>query len=209
MISTSELNICIKQKLFDTIPMTVAVIDTNFNIIHANNMFKEIFGLWENKKCHAVYKNSDVLCKDCKGSKAFKDGISRKTQEAGYDKNGILTRYIKYTIPVADAYNNITFLIEMSIDITQTERIKKEHKLLFDQVPCCILVMDKNFKIIRANKQFKDLFLATKGEYCYQSLKGRDTQCSDCTARASLTTVKCILAIIPGKQQRVKTSIFR
>ena len=63
MISTSELNICIKENLFDMIPMTIAVIDNNFNIVHANNLFKETFGQWENKKCHEVYKNSDSLCK--------------------------------------------------------------------------------------------------------------------------------------------------
>ena len=59
MISTSELNICIKENLFDMIPMTIAVIDNNFNIVHANNLFKETFGQWENKKCYEVYKNKD------------------------------------------------------------------------------------------------------------------------------------------------------
>ncbi len=62
---------------------------------------------------------------------------------------------------------------------------KKEYQLLFDQVPCCILVMDRNFKIVRTNKQFKDMFEPVRGEYCYKSLKGRDSQCSDCTAKAS------------------------
>ncbi len=185
MISTSELNICIKENLFDMIPMTIAVIDNNFNIVHANNLFKETFGQWENKKCHEVYKKRDSLCDDCKGSQAFKDGISKKNQEAGYDKNGVLTRYIKHTIPVADENNNIHFLVEMSIDITQTEKIRKEHQLLFDQVPCCILVIDKNFKIVRTNQQFKNTFSPVKGEYCYKSLKGLDTQCSDCISKAS------------------------
>ncbi len=185
MITTSELNVCIKKNLFDAVPMTVAVIDKNFNIVYANSLFQDVFGPWENKKCHAVYKNSDTLCKDCNGSKAFKDGLSRKTQEAGYDKNGVLTRYIKHTIPVADEKGHIPFLAEMSIDITQTERIKKEHKLLFDQVPCCILIIDRKFNIIRTNKQFKKMFNPFRGEYCYKFLKGLDTQCSDCTARDS------------------------
>jgi len=167
------------------IPMTIAVIDNNFNIVHANILFKETFGQWENKKCHEVYKKRDLLCDDCKGSQAFKDGISKKNQEAGYDKNGVLTRYIKHTIPVADENNNIHFLVEMSIDITQTEKIRKEHQLLFDQVPCCILVIDKNFKIVRTNQQFKNTFNPVKGEYCYKSLKGLDSQCSDCISRAS------------------------
>ena len=185
MISTSELNICIKENLFDIIPMTIAVIDNNFNIVHANNLFKETFGQWENKKCHEVYKKLDVLCSDCKGSQAFKDGISKTNQETGYDKNGVLTRYIKHTIPVKDENNNIPFLIEMSMDITQSEKIKKEHQLLFDQVPCCIVVIDKNFQMVRANKQFKNMFNPVKGENCYKYLKGLDTQCSDCTARDS------------------------
>jgi len=67
---------------------------------------------------------------------------------------------------------------------------KKEYQLLFNQVPCCILVMDRNFKIVRTNQQFKNMFAPVKGEYCYKSLKGRDSQCSDCTARASFADGK-------------------
>ncbi|MCP4672434.1 MAG: GHKL domain-containing protein [Desulfobacula sp.] len=62
---------------------------------------------------------------------------------------------------------------------------KKEYQRLFDQVPCCILVMNKNFEIVRTNKQFKDMFEPVVGKYCYKSLKGRDSKCSDCTAKLS------------------------
>ena len=185
MISTAYLKVCIKENLFDIVPMTIAIIDDKFNLVHANKMFKQVFGPWKNKKCHEVYKNLDSLCSDCKGSQAFKDGKARQNQEVGYDKNGVLTRYIKHTIPVTDENNKIAFLIEMSFDITQTEKIKKEHQLLFDQVPCGILVMDRNFKIVRTNQQFKNMFEPVKGEHCYQALKGRDSQCSDCTAKLS------------------------
>ena len=185
MISTSDLNICIYANLFDMIPMTVSVIDTDFNIVYANNIFSQTFGPWENKKCYEVYKNSDSVCMDCRGAKAFKNGFPMKNQEIGYDKDGVRTKYIKYTVPVQDENNHIPFLIEMSIDITQTEKIKREHKLLFDQVPCCILIIDRDFQIVKTNKQFKDMFKPVSGQYCYQILKGLDAQCSDCTARDS------------------------
>lgn len=185
MISIRELDHCMKENLLDVIPMTVAVIDDKFNIIHANKQFTEKFGEWENRKCHEVYKNSEDICSDCKGSKTFKDGIPRKNHETGYDKDGALIQYIKHTIPVKDEKDRIVYLLEMTMDVTLTEKIKKEHRLLFEQVPCSILVIDRNFKIVRTNKQFKKTFKPLAGRHCYQVLKGRETRCEDCTAKAS------------------------
>ncbi len=76
------------------------------------------------------------------------------------------------------------------VDNSDLNACKKEYQLLFDQVPCCILVIDKNFQIVRTNKQFKDMFEPVKGQHCYQSLKGLNSQCSDCTARTSFADGK-------------------
>jgi PAS domain S-box-containing protein len=103
--------------------------------------------------------------------------------EVGYDKSGQLTRYIKHTIPVVDEEGNIPFLVEMSTDITETEQIRREHQLLFDQVPCNILIIDRNFRITKTNERFRQMFEDPEGRYCFEALKGFEHKCSECTAR--------------------------
>ncbi len=187
MAAPSNLDKWILENLFDVVPIAIAVINPKFDLVYANKAFEEMFGPWEDRKCYSVYKNRDSVCVDCKGANAFKDGVSRINEEAGYDTNGRLTRYIKHTVPVADEHGKVQFLVEMSTDITETERMRKERQLLFDQVPCNILLINRDFRIVRTNKRVRERFGDIEGKYCYETLKGLDHQCSECTARQSFS----------------------
>jgi len=51
---------------------------------------------------------------------------------------------------------------------------------LFDHVPCFITVQDRNYKLLRYNREFNDTFGPKPGDYCYQAYKGRDSKCTVC-----------------------------
>jgi PAS domain S-box-containing protein len=172
----------IKEHLFDAVPMGIAVIDQAYNLVYANRSFEKMFGAWRFQKCYTVYKRRETICNECKGSHAFRDGKPRVTQDVGVNRAGELTRYIKHTLPVVDDDGDIPFLIEMCIDITEAEQIRREYELLFDQVPCNILLIDRNFKIVKTNRRFKELLGKLEGGYCYEALKGLDQKCAECTS---------------------------
>ncbi len=60
---------------------------------------------------------------------------------------------------------------------------QQEYKLLFDQVPCNIIIVNRQFKVVRANKRAKGMIEKLAGEYCYSALKNREEKCVECTAR--------------------------
>lgn len=172
----------IKEHLFDAVPMGIAVIDQAYNLVYANKSFEKMFGAWRFQKCYTVYKRSETICNECKGSEAFRDGKARVTQDVGVNRAGELTRYIKHTLPVFDDDGDIPFLIEMCIDITEAEQVRREYQLLFDQVPCNILLIDRNFRIVKTNHRFKELLGILEGGYCFKALKGLDHKCAECTS---------------------------
>jgi len=51
---------------------------------------------------------------------------------------------------------------------------------LFDHVPCFITVQDKNYKLLRYNREFKETFAPMPGDFCYQAYKGRGEKCHVC-----------------------------
>ncbi len=51
---------------------------------------------------------------------------------------------------------------------------------LFDHVPCFITVQDKNYKLLRYNREFKEAFAPMPGAHCYQAYKGLDEKCPVC-----------------------------
>jgi PAS domain S-box-containing protein len=59
-------------------------------------------------------------------------------------------------------------------------RSREEYKGLFEQVPCFICVIDKNFEIVRQNTYMRELFKGSTGMRCYEVFKKRTSKCEDC-----------------------------
>jgi PAS domain S-box-containing protein len=178
-----ELALWLQDHLFDAVPMAIAVIDRRFDLIHANEAFERMFGPWQGRKCYQVYKGQDAKCPQCLGAKAFRSGKPAINEEVGYNKDGRLTRYIKHTVPVTVGTGEIPYLIEMCTDITETEQIRREYQLLFDQVPCSVLIIDKAYRIVKTNERARKMLGELEGLHCYSGLKGLDAKCKECTAR--------------------------
>ena len=178
----SVLNDWLKEQLFNAIPLGIAAIDHDFNIVHANPAFEKTFGTWRNRKCFDVYKNRDSVCPSCTSSLAFKDGKINISEEQGYDRDGRAVRFIKHIFPMTDKDGNIPFLIEMSTDITDVEQVRREYQLLFDQVPCHVLLINKDMQIVKANQRTREMLGEIVGRRCYETLKRHNRVCSECTA---------------------------
>jgi PAS domain S-box-containing protein len=52
--------------------------------------------------------------------------------------------------------------------------------MLFDEVPCYISIQDRDFKIIKTNRRFRETFGDRIGEYCYVVYKMREDKCPVC-----------------------------
>ncbi|MCL5124719.1 MAG: ATP-binding protein [Deltaproteobacteria bacterium] len=61
-------------------------------------------------------------------------------------------------------------------------RSRLEYKNLFEQVPCFISVIDKDFRIIRQNSHMTGLFKGSVGMHCYEVFKKKHERCEDCHA---------------------------
>lgn len=57
---------------------------------------------------------------------------------------------------------------------------KNEYQNLFDLVPCIISVQDRDYKLIRHNREFSEKFAPKPGDYCFQAYKKRDRKCEHC-----------------------------
>lgn len=178
-----EIDRRIKEKLFDALPFGFAVIDRRCNLVHANGAFEEMFGPWQGAKCHQVYKNSDSACEGCGCTSAFASKAPAVSQQTGVDRTGKPIRYTRHIIPIENDNGDVTHLMQMCTNVTEMEQIRQEYQLLFDQVPCSILVIDRNFRIVRANAQAKRMLGEIEGMRCYRGLKNADERCSECTAR--------------------------
>ncbi len=180
--STEQVEEFIKQELFESVPQCLAVIDDQYKIVKANSIFEEYFGAWRDKYCYEVYKRNTSVCKGCPAEKVFHDGEKRVSDETGTDRNGRVFHYVIKYMPIKNAAGKAQYILHLSHDVTERRQQRQEHNILFDRAPNYISVIDRDFRIIRANRKFRKTFGEGVGKYCYQVCKKKYHPCMDCPA---------------------------
>ncbi|MBL7177798.1 MAG: PAS domain S-box protein [Desulfobacteraceae bacterium] len=69
---------------------------------------------------------------------------------------------------------------EINENWNELRRLREEYENIFDLAPCYITVQDRNFKLIKYNREFAEQFDPQPGDYCYKAYKGRTERCEIC-----------------------------
>lgn len=108
-------------------------------------------------------------------------GVTRRMAQ------GDLTRDLNcaLAVPQRDELGELAHAIGLmcrDIGLKHAEIVNQRqlYQKLFEGVPCIITVQDRDFKLLRYNQTFADLFHARKGAYCYEAYKGRTEKCPNC-----------------------------
>jgi len=186
------------KALFDHIPLEIIVISRDFTIIEANKLARKTYADWHDRKCFEVYKNKKRKCPDCAAAKVFKDGKTRVDHSENVDSQGNLRHYMVHLSAYKDGDGNIPYVIEMAVDITDRVNLEREYRLLFDNVPCYISVIDRNLKVLDSNAHFRQTFSKKGAKFCYQMYKGRNKRCTKCAAVQAFKTGKTYTSLQVG-----------
>lgn len=173
-------NPSILNVLFDQLPASVAIIDPNYRVVRANEMYKRNFGDAEGKYCFEVQKKQNKICETCLADQVFADGGVRFETKEMTDKDGNQRVKIVFFSPLKIEGEGIPYIIEMTYDVTEAFRTRHEYDALFETAPCFVSVIDKDLRIVRANRQLKDIFGNVEGQQCYRAYKARLDRCEDC-----------------------------
>ena len=177
-----KLEELLSRELFHIVPFGIAVINRNMEVVSANRNFEEYFGNWRDRCCYDVCKGRSRRCDNCQAVLTFADGQTRVSDETGVDRHGRTCHYIVHVAPLANEKGEVQYVVEMTTDVTETRLRQREYNLLFERVPCFITVIDKNFRIVRANEKFRRTFGDPAGGFCFNAYKMRSEPCPDCPA---------------------------
>jgi PAS domain S-box-containing protein len=122
-----EIRRWINERLFVSVPVSIAVIDRGYAIVLANPTFEERFGRWQDRRCWQAYKSKAQRCEDCPAEQAFEQGTVQVRQEVGRDRHGEEAHYLVHVAPIRRPEDGtIPYCIEMSTDITDLHRLQLE-----------------------------------------------------------------------------------
>ncbi len=175
------------QTYFDAMPCYVIVQDRDFKIIEANQMFREDFGDPQGGYCYKIYKKRDEKCDECPVERTFQTGKKQGSEQVIRDKSGQDVNVVAYTSPIKNNRGDIDAVLAICVDITELKylagRLKEseaQNRLVFDEVPCYISIQDKDLRLVRTNRRFKEDFSEQLGGFCYEVHKYRSEPCIPC-----------------------------
>ncbi|MBI4962812.1 MAG: PAS domain-containing protein [Desulfomonile tiedjei] len=175
------------KSLFEEAPCYMTVVSKDYRIVRANRTFREQFGDQLGKNCFAGYKGLDAKCEKCPVEKTFADGFSHQSEEVWKLEDEDAYVMVK-TSPIYDDVGNISEVLEMSVDVTRLKKLQmelrrkqEEYRYLFENAPCYLTVVDRDFNIAQTNALFdRDFGPKNVGNKCFAVYKKRDSKCENC-----------------------------
>lgn len=178
------------------------VIDSNYRIIFANQHYLELCktpkDLVLGQKCHKIIHHCSNPCEKailhgepCPHREVFSKRQPVKIKHLHTLADGSKKSFEIAASPLFDDNGKVERILQIMKDITdevllqaQILKAKDEWEKTFDAMPDIITLMDKDFRIIRANKATLNFFNVEPGEingkFCYDLFRGASEPCLDC-----------------------------
>lgn len=111
-----------RQRLYDvleTLPVYVCLLDADYHMPFSNKYFRDCFGESDGRCCYDILFNLAEPCENCETYQVLKSGAPTHWQWTGPNDRD----YDVYDYPFTDT-NGSFMILEMGIDITETNRAK-------------------------------------------------------------------------------------
>lgn len=198
----------IRDALLRQLPLSVAVMDRTFTVVDANEAFRRTYGEWQGQKCYWLRKHRQTRCPHCAAVKTFQDGRARTRQQEVAGPDGSSRHYLVQVTPLQNPRGRISHVVETSWDISDRVQLEKKYRLLFDHVPCYVTVIDRDFRVLEANRLFRNTFSRKGARHCYELYKNRDKACPRCPALEVFRTRKTSTSVQAGETREGKKTHY-
>ncbi len=144
------------QSFFQNVTEYVVAINRNFEIVMANDLFKEQFGGHPKGFCYQAWKKSNFKCENCIVERSFQDGKSHQREETVVMKNGKMAQMLLRTTPVKIAHDRVTYVLETAVDITENRNLKKELSQLTGNLEQ--VITDRMNSLRQSEEKYRTIF---------------------------------------------------
>jgi signal transduction histidine kinase len=178
-----EIRDLLQGHLFDHAPLPIAVLDSSLRVVEANARFLHTFGAWQGRHCFEILKGRPAPCDRCNVRATLADGASRVGEDRLQVRDGSPTPFVVRVTPLpSPAQQGRPHILWMASDVTEAGSLQRENEILFERAPCFVTVLDRDLRIVRANRRARETFGEGQGRRCYEVFKRADRPCEECPA---------------------------
>jgi PAS domain S-box-containing protein len=114
------------QALLQSVTDYVIAVNKDYQIIMANDLFKNKFGMDPGELCYQVLKNRDVRCENCLMEMCYQDGKVHWKEEMFAMKDGKTAQMRVKATPVKNERGKIVYILETATDLTEKKYLQEE-----------------------------------------------------------------------------------
>ncbi len=114
------------QSIIDLLPCYLTIQDLDLKFLFTNQTFKNDFGDRINTHCYEAYKGSSVRCYTCPLEQTFKDKKVHTNEQTFQLPKGKICQALVHSAPILDDSGNIIAAIELAINVTNLQQVRKE-----------------------------------------------------------------------------------
>ena len=160
------------QNLFEQVPCYITVQDRDLKVIQYNWETARQFSPKPGDFCYQTYKCRQERCEVCPVLQTFEDGACHMGEEVVINKDGTETYWLVRTTPIRKSPDEITAVMEMSLDITRSKRLEREirqseekYHHIFNSIPNAVFIVDReNMRILDCNDSVSTIYGFVKSE---------------------------------------------
>ncbi|EGY24770.1 sensory box protein [Desulfovibrio sp. A2] len=175
--------------LFNELPCFVAVHNADLEIVSTNQLYKERLGHRIGSRSWEAYAGRGPGDRLCPVVRVLETGEGFRSNEVLLGRNGQEIPVIVNTAPIYGNDGEVELVLELSVDVSEVRRLREDLRLtrerfrqLFDESPCYVAVIDRDFGVVEANRRYREDFGDPTGRRCHDAFAHRMAPCSGCPA---------------------------
>ncbi|MFX1466592.1 MAG: PAS domain S-box protein [Promethearchaeota archaeon] len=190
----------------------IGIHNKDLDVIWINQAARGLYGDIVGKKCYMAYKGLTKPCPECTVEAVFNEGKTVVTEQSHMNTNGTNSNVLVTSSPVRNAEGNIFAVVEVAKDITELKNLEtqlkdytenlenlveertkalsdseEKQKAILAGIGDLITIQNEKLDIIWANESTQDIWGDVIGKKCYETYKGFDKPCPECTVETVFT----------------------
>jgi len=168
------------QSLFEQVPCYITVQDKDLKVLKYNSETAVEFAPSQGDYCYQAYKGRLDRCEVCPVLQTFEDGQCHVGEELVLNKDGTETYWFVRTSPIRKSHEEITAVMEISLDITQAKRLEKEIRVsevkyhtIFNNIPNAVFIVNmESMAILDCNDSAATMYGFERDELIERTIIG-------------------------------------
>lgn len=177
------------QRAFNELPCFVAVHDRYMQIQMVNDLYRERLGNLVGEASWTPYVHTEDQAL-LPVERAIVEGHGVRGEAVLRARDGAEIPVMVHTAPILNNEGEVELVLELSVDIQESRRLRDElrhtrerYRQLFEESPSYVSVVDREFRILEANRSYRNTFGPHGGKHCYEQFMGAKEICEDCPVR--------------------------